>query len=86
MGYPTGLISICIIAALSDHLAGRDWRAAAWLGLGSGIAPTVVFVGFAIGVVHLLRWEHGRAKRARLLPLLAWGVLALWGPLGFMLY
>jgi len=86
MGYPTGLISICIIAALSDHLAGRDWRAAAWLGLGSGIAPTVIFVGFAIGVVHLLRWEHGGAKRARLLPLLAWGVLALWGPLGFMLY
>lgn len=86
MGYPTGLISLFIILALQDHLAGRFWRSALWLGLGTAAAPTVVFVGAALGVHHLIRWLQAGAPPFGTFRLAGWALLALAGLLGFMLY
>jgi len=86
MGYPTGLISLCIIAALADHIDGRVWRSAGWLGLGTAVAPTVVFVGMALGLVHALRWLQSGARLSGLPRLVLWGLFALFGLLGFMFY
>ena len=86
MGYPTGLISLCIIAALADHIDGRFWRSAGWLGLGTAVAPTVVFVGLALGLAHALRWLQLGARLSGLPKLVLWGLLALFGLLGFMIY
>ena len=86
MGYPTGLISLCIIAALADHIDGRVWRSAGWLGLGTAVNPTVVFVGMALGLAHALAWVQSGARLGGLLRLVLWGLLALFGLLGFMFY
>jgi len=86
MGYPTGLISLCIIAALADHINGRVWRSAGWLGLGTAVAPTVVFVGMALGLAHALRWLQSGGRLTGLPRLVLWGLLALFGLLGFMFY
>lgn len=85
MGYPTGLMSICIIAAYTDHLDKRFWRPALWLGLGTFLGPTVVFAGAALGLLHTLEALRNRGFR-QLLRLVLWGLLALSGLIAFMLY
>lgn len=86
MGYPTGLISLCTIAALADHMNGRHWRSALWCGIGTAAAPTVVFVVAALGIDRLATWRRGDAKARHFLALGGWGVLSVAGLLGFMVY
>lgn len=86
MGYPTGLISLLVILALHDHLRGRFWRAGLWIGLGTAAAPTVVFVGAALGIHNLVNWLRQGARPRGLVRLAGWALLALSGILGFMLY
>ncbi|MDD2859781.1 MAG: mannosyltransferase family protein [Acidiphilium sp.] len=86
MGYPTGLITICIIFCLGDHNAGRYWRSAAWCGLGTATAPTMVFVAFALGLHRLVRWLAEPRKAAAIPCLVGWGIVCIWGILGFMIY
>lgn len=86
MGYPTGLISICIIEALSAHLGGRYWRSAVWAGLGTAAAPTIVFVIAALGIDRGLKALRETLSLRRLLDLIGWGLLSISGLLGFMLY
>jgi len=86
MGYPTGLIALCIVMALAASLQDRVWRAALWCGIGTAAAPTVVFVVFALGLHRAWQWLHRRDRIAALPGLIAWGVLCIAGLLGFMLY
>jgi hypothetical protein len=86
MGYPTGLISLCIIAALADYTRGRIWRAALWCGIGTAAAPTVVFVVFALCLHRAWLWLRNDRRFAALPAMFAWGCLCVAGLLGFMLY
>lgn len=86
MGYPTGLISLCVLVALTCHLDGRFRRSAIWLGAGTAAAPTVIFVGAALGSWHGLAWLRAGLGPRRLLALALWSLIALSGVLGFMLY
>lgn len=86
MGYPTGLISLLIIMSIYDHLADRFWRSALWIGIGTAAAPTVVFVGAALGVHNLIRWLQAGARMQGIFRLAGWALLALAGILGFILY
>lgn len=86
MGYPTGLISLFVILAFHDYLAGRFWRSGVWIGLGTAAAPTVVFVGAGVGIHSLARWLHAGAHARGIVRLAGWALLALSGVLGFMLY
>ncbi|GAN80293.1 hypothetical protein SAMN02746095_01640 [Acidocella aminolytica 101 = DSM 11237] len=86
MGYPTGLISLCIIGALGAHVRGQYWRSALWCGLGSAAAPTVMFVVAASYLdrgITLLR--QGITAR-RSLHLALWVLLCASGLLSFMIY
>jgi hypothetical protein len=86
MGYPTGMISICIISALHAHIENRVWVAALWLGIGSAAAPTVVFVATAFGLDHTARWVKGGRGARPLFFIAGWGAVALSGLLAFMIY
>lgn len=84
MGYPTGLISLCILGGLRAHLRGHWWRSALWLGIGSAAAPTVVFVFVALALDRAWDWARRRAPMREIPPLLLWGTLGITGLLGFM--
>lgn len=86
MGYPTGLISLCILAALANHLEGRFWRSALWCGIGSAAAPTLVFVVLALGIDRAWRWLRTGAPLGQVPSLIGWGLLCVSGLLGFMLF
>lgn len=86
MGYPTGLIGLCVISALANYVAGRFWRSAIWCGIGTFAAPTVVFVIAALGIHRAVLWLRGAARRDQAIALVLWGGLAIAGLLGFMLY
>ncbi len=86
MGYPTGLISLFIILALIAHLDQKFWTAAFWLGLGSAFAPTVVFVGFALGLIHLIDLFGQKNRLLEFVKLVFWGAAALSGLAAFVIY
>ncbi|HYP63971.1 MAG TPA: hypothetical protein VEQ16_08790 [Acidocella sp.] len=84
MGYPTGLINLCVIYCLQDYLAGRHFRAAFWCGLGSAAAPTPVFVAAALCVHGAFEWMKDRAGYAGAGRLILFGLLSVGGLLAFM--
>lgn len=86
MGYPTGLISLFVIMAISDHITARFWRSGLWLGLGTATAPTVVFVGAVLGIHHAVRWLKDGVRPIGAIRLAGWALVALSGILAFMLY
>ncbi|MBU6449132.1 MAG: hypothetical protein KGQ26_05840 [Rhodospirillales bacterium] len=86
MGYPTGLISLCVIGALGAHLRGQYWRSALWCGLGSAAAPTVVFVAAALYLERGVALLRQGATARRVAHLVAWALLCVSGLIGFMLY
>lgn len=86
MGYPTGIISLCIIGALNAHFESRKWTSALWLGIGSAAAPTVIFVVAPLGLYHLFRWLRNGTKAKDLVILVAWGLLSLSGILLYIVY
>ncbi|MDE2240286.1 MAG: hypothetical protein KGJ73_10240, partial [Rhodospirillales bacterium] len=86
MGYPTGLISLCVIGALGAHLSGRHWRSALWCGLGSAAAPTVIFVVAALYLLRFIALLRQGVTLRRILVLAAWALLCVSGLLAFMLY
>lgn len=86
MGYPTGLISVVICLALLDHLEGRYWRSALWCGIGSSLAPTMVFIIAGLGLYRARHWL-ARGLPIRAVPsLVGWGLLCISGLLAFMAY
>ncbi|MBU6419331.1 MAG: hypothetical protein KGQ79_06335 [Proteobacteria bacterium] len=86
MGYPTGLISLCVISALGAHLRRQYWRSALWCGLGSAAAPTVVFVVAALCLVRGVALLRQGVTLQQALNLAAWALLCVSGLLAFMLY
>ena len=86
MGYPTGLISLCVIGALGAHLRGHYWRSALWCGLGSAAAPTMMFVAAALYLARGLNFLRRGITPRGALQLAAWALLCASGLLGFMLY
>ena len=86
MGYPTGLISLCVIGALGARLRRHDWRAALWCGLGSALAPTIMFVVAALYLERALALPRQGVTPGRMLHLAGWALLCVSGLLGFMLY
>ena len=86
MGYPTGLISLCVIGALGAHIRGHHWRAALWCGLGSAAAPTVMFVAAALYLARGLNLLRQGVTPRRALQLAGWALLCASGLLGFLLY
>lgn len=86
MGYPTGLISILGIMAVLSALQGHWWRTALWIGIGTATAPTIVFVGFPIGVFYLIQNFKKNQPISFLLSIPVWAILALSGLLLFVVY
>jgi hypothetical protein len=86
MGYPTGVLSLCIIEALHQHIKGHKWVSALWLGVGSAAAPTLVFVVFALGAHHFVDWFRQSKTLRDFLALIGWGLLSVSGLETFMLY
>ncbi len=86
MGYPTGLINLCVIAALAAYVEKRFWRAAFWCGLGTAAAPTVVFIAVALCLDRGIAWLRG-ARAIREVPgLIGFGLLTVGGLLGYMIF
>jgi hypothetical protein len=83
MGYPTGLINLCAIQAFFHYRAGRPTAAALWCGIGTGFAPTMVFIAAAL-CLDFAR-QNTRIIRDPL-AVFRFGVLTISGLLGFMLY
>ena len=86
MGYPTGLISLCIIGALGSHVRRQYWRSALWCGLGSAAAPTMVFVAAALCLERGLALLRQGITLRRALHFTAWALLCVSGLIAFMLY
>ena len=86
MGYPTGLINLCAIYCLQDYIEARRFRAAIWCGLGSAIAPTMVFVAAALCLHSALKWVKEDAKPREIPKLIAFGLISVSGLLAFMAY
>ncbi len=86
MGYPTGLISLCIISALGAHVRRQYWRSALWCGLGTAAAPTVVFMAAALYLERGVALLRQGITLQRALNLAAWALLCVSGLLAFMLY
>lgn len=86
MGYPTGLISLCVIFALLAVHEGRHWRAAMWCGFGTAAAPTVVFVSAALALMHMNDWFRAGARLDALPRLFALGLISIAGLIGFVAY
>lgn len=86
MGYPTGLISILIILAISRAIKNQWWESALYLGIGSAVAPTIIFVGLPLGVLFLVEHFKKNGIPLFLLNIAGWAALALSGLLLFMLY
>lgn len=86
MGYPTGLISVLIVLALSDHIKQKYWRSALWCGIATALAPTIVFIVTALGIDRARRWVTAGGRFDAIPGLVGWGVLCIAGILGFMSY
>ncbi len=86
MGYPTGLINLCAIYCLQDYIEARRFRAAIWCGVGSAIAPTMVFVAAALCLHSAFKWVMENATPREIPKLIAFGLLSVSGLLGFMVY
>jgi len=86
MGYPAGLIDLCVFTALRHHIQRRPLRAALWCGLGTAAAPQVVFIAAAFCLDLCRIWLTNRPTGRAALNNLALGALSVWGLLAFMLY
>lgn len=84
-GYPTGLINLCAAEALYAGINGRYWRAAAIAGLGTAVAPTMVFLAATLCLDRGLDWLRTR-RWQRVPALIGFGLLSVAGLLGFMTY
>ncbi len=85
-GYPTGLFNLVVIYCLRHRLAKQDWRAVAWCGVGTALAPNGVFIALALGLDLMLAWWRAGAAAQALPRLGAQGVAAIAGLLGFALF
>ncbi len=85
MGYPTGLISICVIEALHASWRGKKYMAAGWLGLGTATAPTVAFVAVAMALMQGRR-DMRRGGASWVFSWGLWCSVAFSGLLLFMAY
>lgn len=86
MGYPTGIINICAIAALLSYLSKRVWLAAACIGVGTAAAPTMVFFGAPIGIHYMITQFRSKPLNISVRNTLGWMLLSLSGVLAFVLY
>lgn len=86
MGYPTGIISLCVVASIANDIEGNFWRSAIWLGVGSAAAPTVVFAGAVLGLRHTVEWVREGMNVRHVPRLFLWALIALAGLLGFIVY
>lgn len=86
MGYPTGLINLCVIESVSAYSTGRFIRAALWSGLGTAAAPTVVFVAMGLCVDRGLKWFQSSRNLLEVPGLILFGALSVFGLLFFMAY
>lgn len=84
-GYPTGFINICAAEAILAWLNGKQWRAAAWVGLGTGTAPTMVFLAAAFCIDKSFQWLK-KPKLSSVPAMFLFGLATVWGLLGFMSY
>jgi hypothetical protein len=86
MGYPAGLLNLCVIMTLMHVIEDHHWRAALWCGIGTAVAPTGVFVAAAI--ILDAAWRACRSARpaANILNLAAFATLSLSGLLVFITY
>lgn len=86
MGYPTGLINLCVVNALYHTVRGQHWRGALWSGLGAAAAPTAVFVAIGLCLDKFVTWLQRRAPAAALPGLLGYGLTTVGGLLCFMAF
>lgn len=86
MGYPTGIISLCIIGAFHTYCLNKKWLTAVFLGIGTSAAPTVIFVVLTISMAKFITWIHNGFKLSELTKLIAWGLLACSGLELFIFY
>lgn len=86
MGYPTGLINLCVIEAIAAYLDKNYTKASLWCGLGTAAAPTMVFVAAGLCFDRGCAWlRHDLAPR-RIPSLIGFGLLSVWGLCLFMAY
>lgn len=86
MGYPTGLINLCIIFAIDAYMDRKFIRSVVWCGIGSAAAPTVVFVAFGLCLDRGLRWLLSSRKFKEGIEIVGFGLLSVSGLLAFMIY
>jgi hypothetical protein len=86
MGYPTGLINLCVIAALAAYVERQFWRAAFWCGLGTAAAPTVVFIAVALCLDQGIAWLRGGRAMREVPRLIGFGLLTVGGLIGYMIF
>jgi hypothetical protein len=86
MGYPTGLINLCAIAALAAYVERRYWRAFLWCGIGTAAAPTIVFVAAGLCLDQGIRWLRARLPLRDIPRLVGFGIVSVSGMILFMLY
>ncbi|HET9147783.1 MAG TPA: mannosyltransferase family protein [Acetobacteraceae bacterium] len=86
MGYPTGLINLCALAALSAYVERRYWRAALWCGIGTGVAPTLVFVAIGLCLDQGIAWLRGTRDVREVPRLIGFGLLTVIGLIGFIIF
>lgn len=86
MGYPTGLISLFVIAAFGAYIEGRFWRAALWCGIGAAATPTMQFVAIGLCLDQGIRWLQRRAPVRDIPRLIGFGLLSISGLLAFIAY
>jgi len=83
MGYPAGLVNFCAILTLSRYGAKQPAAAALWCGIGTLLAPTMVFVAAALCLDFALR--EARILR-RPVSVVVFGLATVSGLLAYMLY
>ena len=83
--YPTGLMNVLALLALTAWQKRRQTQSAVWLGLGSASGPLMVFFAFALW--GLLAWQRWRERHWHgLFGSLLLGIVACSGLLAFILY
>ncbi len=86
VGYPTGLINLCAIAAISAMIDGRTTRAALWCGLGTAAAPTMVFFAAGLCLAQLQVWWLSGHRLSGVIRLGLFGLTTVWGISVLMFY
>ncbi|HET9147782.1 MAG TPA: mannosyltransferase family protein [Acetobacteraceae bacterium] len=86
MGYPTGLINLCALAALSAYVERRYWRPALWCGIGTAAAPTLVFLAAGLCLDQGLAWLSGTRDVREIPRLIGFGLLSVSGLIGFIIF